>query len=227
MHRHCWSVALLISPLLLLAASMPPAHAAGNGPSARTFPQTGHTVQGRFLQYWDAQGGLARFGYPLTEAAPARSPLDGHTYTVQYFERAVFEAHPENPPPFDVLLGQLGRGAQVIRQAKQAAAALPSPPRVYRTGKETALWPDAAGTTTTTYSTCGIVPAPAGGAANACEGTMTLRTQVARTGADWTVTFSAAWAGNTLRHAWVLSVAPDGSVTPLQESGDPLPFLPQ
>jgi hypothetical protein len=28
---------------------------------------------------------------------------------MQYFERARFEAHPENAPPFDVLLGLLGR----------------------------------------------------------------------------------------------------------------------
>ena len=29
-------------------------------------------------------------------------------YTVQYFERAVMEMHPENKAPFDVLLSQLG-----------------------------------------------------------------------------------------------------------------------
>lgn len=29
-------------------------------------------------------------------------------YTVQYFERAVFEYHPEKQVPFDVLLSQLG-----------------------------------------------------------------------------------------------------------------------
>jgi hypothetical protein len=28
---------------------------------------------------------------------------------VQYFERARFEYHPENQPPYDVLLGLLGR----------------------------------------------------------------------------------------------------------------------
>jgi hypothetical protein len=36
------------------------------------------------------------------------SQLDGKPYTVQYFERAVFEYHPENQPPYDVLLLQLG-----------------------------------------------------------------------------------------------------------------------
>lgn len=31
------------------------------------FPQTGHTLRGKFLQYWQQYGGLAQFGYPLTE----------------------------------------------------------------------------------------------------------------------------------------------------------------
>ena len=34
---------------------------------------------------------------------------DSFTYNlVQYFERAVMEYHPENRPPYDVLLSQLG-----------------------------------------------------------------------------------------------------------------------
>jgi len=36
------------------------------------------------------------------------SVVDGKPYTVQYFERAVFELHPENQPPYDVLLSLLG-----------------------------------------------------------------------------------------------------------------------
>jgi hypothetical protein len=36
------------------------------------------------------------------------SDLDGKQYRVQYFERAVMEFHPENRPPNDVLLAQLG-----------------------------------------------------------------------------------------------------------------------
>ncbi|MGN6812802.1 MAG: hypothetical protein ACTHMP_18215, partial [Thermomicrobiales bacterium] len=34
---------------------------------------------------------------------------DGNTYVVQYFERARFEHHPENQPPYNILLGQFGR----------------------------------------------------------------------------------------------------------------------
>src|SRR4051794_24046818 len=31
------------------------------------FPATGHTLRGIFLDYWTRYGGLAQFGYPITE----------------------------------------------------------------------------------------------------------------------------------------------------------------
>lgn len=74
----------------------------------QTFPETGKTVCGRFLEYWRQNGGLPQQGYPLTDTFTEVSDLDGKPYTVQYFERAVFELHPENRPPHDVLLSQLG-----------------------------------------------------------------------------------------------------------------------
>ncbi len=78
------------------------------GTGSQTFPETGKTVGGVFLDYWNAHGGLAQQGYPISEVVEEVSPLDSNTYTVQYFERAVFEYHPENPAPYDVLLSQLG-----------------------------------------------------------------------------------------------------------------------
>ena len=33
----------------------------------RYFPQTGHSLCGIFLSYWLNNGGLERFGYPVTE----------------------------------------------------------------------------------------------------------------------------------------------------------------
>ena len=74
----------------------------------RSFAQTGHKVCGRFLTYWQQNGGLAQQGYPLSEEFVETNPLNGRPYTVQYFERAVFELHPENKAPYDVLLSQLG-----------------------------------------------------------------------------------------------------------------------
>jgi hypothetical protein len=72
------------------------------------FRETGHNLSGGFLAYWEANGSLAQFGYPLTEVFEEQLE-DGQTYRVQYFERARFEYHPENPAPYDMLLGQFGR----------------------------------------------------------------------------------------------------------------------
>ena len=73
------------------------------------FPETGHTLRGKFLDYWQHNGGLAQFGYPLTEEFFEPDGLDNTLLQVQYFERNRFELHPENQPPNDVLLGTLGR----------------------------------------------------------------------------------------------------------------------
>ena len=55
------------------------------------------------------RGGLAQFGYPISEEMREVSPTDGQEYTVQYFERARFEYHPEyKGTPGEVLLGLLG-----------------------------------------------------------------------------------------------------------------------
>jgi DNA-binding beta-propeller fold protein YncE len=78
------------------------------GQGSRTFPETGKTVKGIFLSYWDTHGGLAQQGFPISEEMNEVSDLNGKSYTVQYFERAVFEYHPEEQPPYDVLLSQLG-----------------------------------------------------------------------------------------------------------------------
>jgi oligopeptide transport system substrate-binding protein len=77
-------------------------------PGSMVFKETGKRVGGKFLAYWQKNGGLAQQGYPISEEFAEVSDLDGKTYTVQYFERAVFEMHPENKPPYDVLLSQLG-----------------------------------------------------------------------------------------------------------------------
>ncbi len=76
--------------------------------ASHTFPETGKTVAGRFLGYWNTHGALAQQGFPISQEMQEKSDLDGKTYTTQYFERAVFEYHPENKPPNDVLLSQLG-----------------------------------------------------------------------------------------------------------------------
>jgi hypothetical protein len=73
------------------------------------FPQTGRRLGGIFLEYWQENGGLMEQGYPVSDEFTEVSPLNGKAYTVQYFERAVFEYHPENNRENAVLLSQLGR----------------------------------------------------------------------------------------------------------------------
>ncbi len=73
-----------------------------------------------FKTYWASHGlefdgragtsyaeSLALFGFPLTAPYVAENP-NGDTVLMQWFERARFEWHPNNPVQFRVLLGLLG-----------------------------------------------------------------------------------------------------------------------
>lgn len=85
---------------------------------------TGHTLTNSpapFRSFWEANGGLATFGYPISEQFEEMNAADGQTYWVQYFERQRLEWHPENDPPFNVLLGLLGREQQAERHADNPA----------------------------------------------------------------------------------------------------------
>jgi hypothetical protein len=95
----------------------PPDAATTAKDGARFFAETGHNLNGTFRTYWEANGGLAIYGLPISEELKEISPIDGKTYTVQYFERARFELHPENKTPYNVLLGQLGRQLLDLRAA--------------------------------------------------------------------------------------------------------------
>ena len=78
-----------------------------SGVDPRYFPETGYSVSGLFLDYWENNGGLSVYGYPLS-AEFEQELEDGNEYLVQYFERARFEWHPENDEENQVLLGQFG-----------------------------------------------------------------------------------------------------------------------
>src|SRR5215203_3007683 len=90
---------------------------------SRFFTQTGHTVKGLFLQYWNEHGALPQQGYPISEELQEMSDTDGKTYTMQYFQRAVFEQHPEFAgTPNEVLLSLLGVFFYNARYAGSAPA---------------------------------------------------------------------------------------------------------
>ena len=61
---------------------------------------------------FDAYGrSLALFCLPLIDAHMERNATGANVLT-QWFERARFEHHPNNAPPFNVLLGRLGAESQ-------------------------------------------------------------------------------------------------------------------
>ncbi len=97
--------ALMALVIAVTSLSIAPTQAQVN---SRTFSETGKTVQGSFLDYWQRNGALAQQGLPISGELQEKSDTDGKTYTVQYFERAVFEMHPENKAPYNVLLSLLG-----------------------------------------------------------------------------------------------------------------------
>ncbi|HUS15084.1 MAG TPA: hypothetical protein VM536_08725 [Chloroflexia bacterium] len=108
-----------------LVNRVPDPHQAG----VQWFPATGHTLRGQFLAYWTRYGGLAQFGYPITEEFFEPSNADGRSLLVQYFERNRFELHPENAGTlYQVLLGTLGSAAHA---PEPRAAAQPAPARYY------------------------------------------------------------------------------------------------
>ncbi len=76
-------------------------------PDHRYFPETGHAVNFAFLSYWEQEGALDAFGYPISEE------LFENGVTVQYFQRARLEYRPELGGPFGVVKGTVG--AELLR----------------------------------------------------------------------------------------------------------------
>lgn len=91
-------------------------------PDTTYYPETRHTLSGAFLRYWQRNGGLALFGYPISE------PVQEGGYTVQYFERNRFELHPEAAgTQYEVQLGLLGRDLLAQRvQVRESSVTLPT-----------------------------------------------------------------------------------------------------
>ena len=107
---------------------------AGPRPNCLWFEQTRFSVCDQqfgsgFKTYWlthsladprlDPYGrSLALFGLPITEPRMETNP-SGDTVLTQWFERARFEFHPDNPPEYRVLLGLLGSEARETPMAPQ------------------------------------------------------------------------------------------------------------
>ena len=98
----------------------PPGYANWAPPSTVYIPETGHSVDGVFLDSWRAWGGASSWGFPLT------AELQENGHIVQYYDYGRFEYHPEDPNGVVVQFGDLGRQLQpfVLRRASGSGSAV-------------------------------------------------------------------------------------------------------
>ena len=92
---------LALGVLCTIVCALPPLSSAQTT-ETRYFEETEHNVSGEFLRFFDAYGGRAIFGYPLTRVLIE----DGRE--VQYFQRARMVLDPDLPAGERVFLGDLG-----------------------------------------------------------------------------------------------------------------------
>ena len=105
--------------LFAVIAATPPSRDLKNG--LRYYYPTGKHVGFAFKEYFDAHGGVARFGYPVTNEFQ-RAGL-----TVQYFEKARFEYRPQLAgTPHAVMLGLLGDELLTLWDAHEPREAEPT-----------------------------------------------------------------------------------------------------
>jgi len=85
------------------------------------FKETGHSVSYPFLDFWKNNGQVRIFGYPISEM------VNQNGITVQYFERARMEYHPQKAATgYGIELGQLGK--EYIQAHPGVAAAIKQTP---------------------------------------------------------------------------------------------------
>jgi hypothetical protein len=95
-----------VQALLLLLTLLP---GASTRAAPRCFPEApaiADCIDDRIASFWAQQGGLPVFGYPI--GPQVGQQVEGREVQAQVFERNRLELHPENPAPYDVLLGRLG-----------------------------------------------------------------------------------------------------------------------
>src|SRR4051812_32153438 len=69
----------------------------------RYFAESGHTLNSSFKLAWEKNGGVARYGLPLSEELAEISPTDRTLHTTQYFAPARFANHPETANNYSVV----------------------------------------------------------------------------------------------------------------------------
>jgi hypothetical protein len=100
------------------------------------FPETGHTLRHGFRAYWEASGGVAAHGLPISAEFEEAGPDGGPPRTVQYLERSRLEYHAAHAgSPAVVRLGLLGR--ELYRGQGQPVGLPLGPPLPGRTARTT------------------------------------------------------------------------------------------
>lgn len=116
------SRAFLVALTALLTLLMVPlgtnAQSDWSAPRTVYIPESGHTIDGVFLDVWRDGGGAAAFGNPIT------AEITENGRTVQYYEFARFEYVPDDPNGNIVQFGEIGRELKPVTvfRAKPALA---------------------------------------------------------------------------------------------------------
>lgn len=92
----------LLAMELTKSRSFPKVEAFDSTPQKVFFPQTGHSLQGPFLKFFQEHGGVDVLGYPISEEL-----LEGGA-RVQYFQRMRLEVHTSTTGPARLEIGNLG-----------------------------------------------------------------------------------------------------------------------
>jgi len=88
--------------LALVAFGLMPAGAAHAQGGQRCFPETGQCIAGPIRAYWERNGGLPIFGFPIT--GQRQETVEGRSLQVQWFERDRIEIQADG----SVTTGRLG-----------------------------------------------------------------------------------------------------------------------
>ena len=111
---------LVTTPWLAPPPSGPPPGFVNWSPPRTVYiPETGHAVDGVFLDSWRAWGGASSWGNPLT------AEIQENGRIVQYYDYGRFEYHPDDPNGVVVHFGDLGRQLQpfMLRRASGSGSA--------------------------------------------------------------------------------------------------------
>ncbi len=107
---------VVVAPLgrqLTIGRHFAPVAPFASAPTRRYFSQTGHSLSGLFLAYWQAHDGVTLLGAAISEPLmEGNGDGSGRRYLLQWFERGRLEYHAENAgTPYVVQSGLLGKQA--------------------------------------------------------------------------------------------------------------------